>query len=197
MKKIRMPEENVEYTFRFPPKKMIVYRWFGDVTEQGRLLLWNKTGKYYTGMTAVYFSFLCRNRLVNRQTVEPISDKPDKKTPAVKNSKALNNVTYSPPEEKKYTVLTEQEQAENVIYCNKIIEELKGYSDVEKHFLKIKVGQRVDKEKISLYDVGRMINNVEQLKGEISDDEYSAVMGRYLTISNIVRDYRAQCGGLR
>lgn len=196
-RKIRMPEENVEYTFRFPPKKILVYRWFGDVNEKGRLLLFNLTGKYYTGMTATYFTFLCKNRLVNKKTVADVSDKPTLKEPTAKKENFSKVVTHSQPTEEKRSELTEQEKADNVFYCNKIIEELKGYSDVEKRFLKIKVEQRVSKEDIGLYEVGLMINNVEQLKGEISDEEYSAVMGRYFMISSIVSAYRAQCGGLK
>lgn len=196
-RKIIMPTENVEYTFRFPPKKQLVYRWFGDVTEKGRLLLWNLTGKYYTGMTATYFTYLLKNRLVNKKTVADVSDKPNPKEPTVKNEKVAKSVTHSQPIEEKRTELTEQEKADNVRFCDKCINEVRGYSDTEKSYLRLKVVQTVSKEKIGLYDTGRVITDLERLKGDISDEEYSAIISRYFAISETVSSYRARCAALK
>lgn len=191
-KKIIMPEENVEYTFRFPPKKQLVYRWFGDVNEKGRLLLWNLTGKYYTGMTATYFAYLLKNRLVEKRTVADVSDRPTTKKELV--AKIETKIESQKPN---YTELTEQEKADNICFCNKCIEEIQGYSDTEKSFLKIKVVQKVSKENVGLYEVGRVISDLERLKGEISDEEYSAIISRYFAISETISSYRARCGGLK
>lgn len=196
-RKIIMPTENVEYTFRFPPKKQLVYRWFGDVTEKGRLLLWNITGKYYTGMTATYFTYLLKNRLVNKKTVADVADKPTVKEPTAKNEKVAKSVTHSQPIEEKRTELTEQQKAENVRFCNQFINEVRGYSDTEKSYLRLKLEQTVSKEEIGLYDTGRVITDLERLKGDISDEEYSAIISRYLAISGTISSYRARCGGLR
>lgn len=196
-RKIIMPTENVEYTFRFPPKKQLVYRWFGDVTEKGRLLLWNITGKYYTGMTATYFTYLLKNRLVNKKTVADVADKPTAKEATGKNEKVAKSVTHSQQTEEKRTELTEQEKADNIRFCDKCINEVRGYSDTEKSYLRLKVVQTVSKEKIGLYDTGRVITDLERLKGDISDEEYSAIISRYFAISETISSYRARCGGLR
>lgn len=72
-KKVKLPEENVEYTLVFPGHKLITYVFCG-VNDKGRLILMNVNTKTFTTMTPGWFKSLTgkRGQLVSKK---PITDK--------------------------------------------------------------------------------------------------------------------------
>lgn len=194
IKQLKMPEENIEYTFRFPPKRILVYRWYGDM-QRGRILLYNLTGKYYTGMTPVYFNFLLSNRLVQKKEVP---EEEPKELPNVVKSAVTGQSTdqKKKPEEPTFTEQTDEEFAENIKFCDECIANIKKYSDNEKKWLYYVLKQ----QSVSIaeaHDINRLIIDFERAKGIMSDQEFSDLMCRYMKVDNLIKKHRADLGGLK
>ncbi len=69
--KIKEPEENVEYSFIFPGRKIYTYLYYGK-NDKGRYVLYNVKTKTFTTMTAGWFSKLCKKQLISKKpTKEP------------------------------------------------------------------------------------------------------------------------------
>ncbi|MBQ3492496.1 MAG: hypothetical protein IJA88_00130 [Clostridia bacterium] len=60
-KKVKLPEENVEYTFIFPGQKFVTYTYCG-LNDKGRLILYNVKQKTFSNMSPGWFSALCGKR---------------------------------------------------------------------------------------------------------------------------------------
>ncbi len=88
-KRIKLPEENVEYTFVFPYKKYYTYVYVGQ-NEMGRLILMNVKTKRFCTMTPGWFAHLRKTQLVctkkvdgyieaknvERKIIKPIEEQP-------------------------------------------------------------------------------------------------------------------------
>lgn len=61
---VKLPEENVEYTFVFPGQRFISYV-FVCQRADGRVVLMNTTTKEFTNMTAGWFAKLRRRQLIS------------------------------------------------------------------------------------------------------------------------------------
>ena len=186
--RIKMPVENVEYTFRFPPKKKFTYRWYGDVSDKGRLILFNKPEGYYTGMTPAYFTFLCRNRLVNRTTVAPAKEKPAEVKPV--ECKAEKTI-------EKHERIEEQRDdstldAEGVAFVNKAIEWLNNLRPEDRHYLSMKFpGQKE-------LSVTKMITDLNYIKNNgISDKGFGIMISRYLLLESTLSAFLSKLGGIK
>lgn len=68
--KVKLPEENVEYTFVLPGNRFITYRFIG-IKENGRVQLVNVKTNYVTSMTSGWFSSMLKKNLVSKKIVEP------------------------------------------------------------------------------------------------------------------------------
>ena len=69
-KKVKLPEENVEYTLVFPGNKLITYVFCG-VNDKGRLILMNVKTKTFTTMSPGWFKSLTgkRGQLVSKKAI--------------------------------------------------------------------------------------------------------------------------------
>lgn len=177
MKRIKKPQENVEYVFRFPPKKKYTYRWFGDV-EKGRILLFNVTKGYYTGMTPQYFTYLCQNRLVSKTIMQP-TEKPATEEPAPKKTE---KAFIREPE----VLSSEEEKA----FIQNAIKKLSSISENNRRYLKTKFAERKDLEVKNLIDKFNVA-----LKGGVSDEEFTNLMGSYIAVTSTLDAFLSRLGG--
>lgn len=177
MTKTRLPIENVEYTFRFPPKRQLTYRWFGDRGKNGRLLLWCITGKYYTSMTPECFSYFISKRLVSRVAVQPSEETP-KATPK----------TEKPKEEptKEATKL----DGEILEFVKKTLAKLEKISQSNRNYVRAKF---LGKREMTVEQIITDFNYA--LKFGISDDGFNALMSRYVKIDAELNKLLNKLGG--
>lgn len=193
MKRIRMPLENVEYTFRFPPKRQITYRWFGEQEgPKGRLVLWNVTGKYYTKMTPQYFTYLCSNRFIKKETVDAIEEKPapvsqlaKAKEKPVSEPALIKEVAPAPPKEPerdldKVLPLGKEE----IEVLEGWIKRLEALTENEKFLIRAKFPMKKEYKPDNLIVAMRYA-----IKNGISDNGFGVLVCRYMRIDGAITDF--------
>ena len=183
--RIIKPVENVEYTFRFPPKRILIYRWYGNVTDKGRLLLFNKTENYYTGMTPQYFTFLLRNRLVEKKTVDVAEKPPEPKTVATKQTIAIKEQANDTD---KVTAL----DSDSLAFVDKAIKWLEDLRPEDKHYLQMKFSGQKE------LSITQMIANFKYIKDNgISNKGFGVMISRYLKLASTLSAFKQKLGGIK
>lgn len=190
IKKLKPPVENVEYTFRFPPKKLFTYRWYGETDKKGRLIFWNVGGKYYTSFTPQYFTYLQRNRLVGKKDViaeeKPEDNIKEKSTPVSQLTKESGSpVVKEIKEVERDRDKVEPLTKELIKYLEDLIGRLKTITDQGKLIIRAKFPMQKE------YLPERLIADMQQaIKNGISDKGFGVLMSRYLKIDNELRNAR-------
>ena len=181
-KRLKMPSENVEYIFRFPPHRKITYRWFGDEKGKGRLVFYNVTGKYYTAMTVFYFNYLLSNRLVEKTNVEPLPEIPERKEKTKQTQQATLKIKpkEEPKEEpKKDLDKIEPLSTEEKTYLNNLWLKINALNSNTIAFIERQLGKN------AVSKLGADIKNA--ILYGISDNDFQLVIRRSIQIDELIR----------
>ena len=131
--RVKLPEENVEYTFVFPGKKIISYVYI-CLREDKRIVLMNTKTKQFTNMTASWFAKLRKRQL--------ISEKPYNET-----------VWADKPKREEKVVEVKEETWEE-----KVIRELRGLTPAQAFAVHVKIGRTAEE---LAGDLERLFNDKE------------------------------------
>ena len=190
MKRIIEPQENVEYVFRFPPKKVYAYRWYGDI-QKGRILLFNITRKYYTAMTPVYFTFLCSNRLVSKTIVQP-NDKPiieEPKPTASPSPTAEVKPKKQKEEDFDYDTVKPLEPEITEWLQGELIPKLNAIPEKDKQYIRRKY------EEFPVYWIEKTIARMQAaIKDGCSNAEFASIMGAMNKAENDIMNLHSRLG---
>lgn len=148
----REPDENVEYTFVFPGKKVYTYLYYAT-NEKDRFVLYNVTTKTFTTMSRGWFFKLCKTQLLSKREVD--GAKP--KTPA-------------PLETAKKTAPAQVLKESNSDLENRIISELRSLSGV----VEMNVTALIGRSPKALADDMECLKNFSD---DYSDEYVNRVMG--------------------
>lgn len=192
-KKIRivLPIENVEYTFRFPPKRQIVYRWFGDYDGE-RLLLYNKTGRYYTKMSKVYFTLLLKDHLIRREAVNVMEPPEEMIVPKeIVDSEEREWARKEKEEEIKRNEVTPLD-SDSLVWTQNVVRELSKIKVEDRLYIQRHFGYKPE------MTVERLIVDFENaIKKGISDKGFGVLCSRYIKMTNSLSEFLSGLGGCR
>lgn len=174
-KKLKRPAENVYYHFRFPPKKVHIYRWFGDENECGRLIFYNVNGKYYTSMTVQYFTYLMKNRLIKAETTSSEAEKPAEKPiekPAEKLKDQESKSVKKPDDSWRYK--PQVLDADSKALLVKIRHDMLNITGVRLKYI----------EEHGPYSVSKVISDIDDVikAGIVSDYDFGRIISRFYSI---------------
>ena len=188
MKRIIEPQENVEYVFRFPPKKVYTYRWYGDM-HKGRVLLYNVTRKYYTAFTPQYFTFLQSNHLVSKTVVQP-NDKPiiEEPAPTVAPSPAPQKKTLKEIEEERERSLNEVKplDADSIKFLQEKIQQQEIIPEKHKNFIK-----RMYQNEPEAWPENIIKKSKNFIVNGCSDSQFGSIIGGLIRQDMLYQKHRA------
>lgn len=179
-KKLKRPAENVYYHFRFPPKKVHIYRWFGDENECGRLIFYNVNGKYYTSMTVQYFTYLMKNRLIKAETTSSEAEKPaEKPIEKPKEQKYIPDDTCVKKPDDSWRYKPQVLDADSKALLVKIRHDMLNITGVRLKYI----------EEHGPYSVSKLISDIDDVikAGIVSDYDFGRIISRSAVIDSTIR----------
>ncbi len=180
MPKVIKPQENVEYTFRFSADKKETYRWFGEISDTGRILLYNVKTNYCSDVTQARFSYMMRKLLVFSRPVQP-------KAPAT--AEPVRRLAEQAPTVSKPSPPSEDEQdkikaldGEVRDWVLELIQELKNTTAEERRALSFRYPYKKE------YTINGMVSQFEYaLEHGISDRAFGVLVCRYMAMSDVMQ----------
>lgn len=175
MKRLKRPAENIEYSFRFPPKKIHTYRWFGDIGTDGRLILYNIKGRYYTSMTPQYFTYLIKNRLVEaKETLSFNGTLPEQPIKKPKEQKYIPDHTCVKKPDDSWRYKPQVLDADSKALLVKIRHDMLNITGVRLKYI----------EEHGQYSVSKLISDIDDVikAGIVSDYDFGRIISRFYSI---------------